>query len=137
MAKLPLLSMLVPKRVFVHRNKIFLDEVHVDLENVPSQIICATEASRLEKLTPYYLDFWGINYPEKTLIQSKICENSALEESIMQKNNERYDSAIYEASKKPLIGRLSTQYRQKSYSSQPLPRQDNRERSAGMDCFMI
>ena len=85
MAKLPLLSMLVPKRVFVHRNKIFLDEVHVDLENVPSQIICATEASRLEKLTPYYLDFWGINYPEKTLIQSKICKNSDLEESIMQK----------------------------------------------------
>ena len=50
-AQIPLLSMLVPKRDFVHKNKIYLDEVHVDLENVPSQIISATEPSRLEKLT--------------------------------------------------------------------------------------
>ena len=51
MAQIPLLSMLVAKRDFIHKNKIYQDEVHVDLENVPSQIISATEASRLEKLT--------------------------------------------------------------------------------------
>ena len=77
--------------------------MHEDLENVPSQIISATEASRLEKLTPQSLDFWGIQCPEKTLIQSKLCQNSDLEESIMQQDNERFDSAIYQASKKPLI----------------------------------
>ena len=65
----------------------YLYEVHVDLENVPSQIISATEASRLEKLTPQSLDFWGIQCPEKTLIQSKLCQNSDLEESIMQQDN--------------------------------------------------
>ena len=70
MAQILLLSMLVPKRVFVHKKKIYIDEVHVDLENVPSQIISATEASRLEKLTPQSLDFGGIQCLEKTLIQS-------------------------------------------------------------------
>ena len=103
--------------------------MHVDLENVTSQIISVTEASRLEKLTPQSLDFWGIQCPEKTLIQSKLCQNSDLEESIMQQDNDRYDSAIYQASKKPLIGQLNVQNRQKSSSSQPLPRQGNSERS--------
>ena len=63
MAKLPLLSMLVPKRVFVHRNKIFLDEVHVDMENVPSQIICATEASR--ETNPLLSRLLGNKIPRK------------------------------------------------------------------------
>jgi hypothetical protein len=87
MGQIPLLSMLVPTKVFVHKNNIYLDEVHVDLENVTSQIISVTESSRLEKLTPQYLDFWGIQCPEKTLIQSKLCQNSDLEESIMQQDN--------------------------------------------------
>ena len=87
MAQIPRLSMLVPKRVFVQKNKIYLDEVHVDLENVTSQINSVTEASRLEKLTPQSLDFWGIQCPEKTFIQSKLCQNSDLEESIMQQDN--------------------------------------------------
>ena len=47
----------------------------------------------------------------------------------MQQDNERFDSAIFQASKKPLIGQLNVKNRQKSSSSQPLPRQGNSERS--------
>jgi hypothetical protein len=49
MSQIALLSMLVPKRVFVHKNKIYLEEVHVDLDNVPSQIISAHSKQTMSK----------------------------------------------------------------------------------------
>ena len=38
-----------------------------------------------------------------------LIQNSDLEESIMQQDNDRFDSAVYQASKKPLIGQLNVQ----------------------------
>ena len=51
MGQISLLSMLVPTRVFVHKNNIYLDEVHVDLDNVPSQIISAHSKQTMSKFS--------------------------------------------------------------------------------------
>ena len=57
MAQIPLLSMLVPTRVFVQRNNICLNEVHVDLDNVPSQIISAHSKQTMSKFRSQILGY--------------------------------------------------------------------------------